>query len=94
MTEIKIVSTETSEQLSMVEVDEMTVAPNPSISSEVPASEPSSSVTVVQSLINLEEERTATDAEEEPEAAVNPSVISISKLVFLAIVALYFLVRL
>ena len=59
----------------MVEVDEVTVAPDPFIASEVPISKPSSSVAVVQPLINLEEEPVATDAEKELEAAVNPSTV-------------------
>ena len=45
--EIEIVSTETFEQSSMVKVDEVTAAPNPSIAFEVPISEPSSSVAVI-----------------------------------------------
>ena len=64
--EIEIVSAETSKQSF---VDEVTLA------SEVPVTEPSSSVAVVQPLIHLEEEPVATNAKEEPEAAVNPSAI-------------------
>ena len=58
-----------------MEVDEVTIAPDPSIASEVPVTKTSSSITVVHPLINLEEDPVATDAEEELEATVNPSPI-------------------
>ena len=67
--------TETFEQSSIVEMDVVTAALDPSIASEVPVSEPSSSVTIVQPLINLEEQLVATDAEEEPEATANPITV-------------------
>ena len=73
--EIKIVPTETSEQPFVVEVDKVTTTTNPSIAFKVPVSEPSSSVAIVQLLINLEEEPVATDAEEEPETAANPTAV-------------------
>ena len=73
--EIEMVSTETSEQLSVVEADEVTTTLDPSIDLEVPITEPSSSVVVIQPLINLEEEPIATDVEEELEATVNPSAV-------------------
>ena len=66
MVEIEISSIETFEQPSVVEVDEVTTAHDPSIVPEVPVTEPSSSVAAVQPLINLEEGPIATDAEEEP----------------------------
>ena len=56
-------------------MDEGTIAPNPSIAFKDPISEPSSRVVAVQPLINLEEEPVATDVEEEPEAAVNPTIV-------------------
>ena len=56
----------------MVKVDEVTVAPNPSIAFEVPVTKPSLSVEAIQLLINLEEELVAINTEEEPEDAVNP----------------------
>ena len=56
-------------------MDEVTATSDPSIDPEVPVTEPSLSVAVVQSLINLEKEPVATDAEEEPEFAADPSAI-------------------
>ena len=64
-----------SEKQLVVEVDEGTAAPNPPITSEDPISEPSSRVVVFQPLINLEEELVATNIEEEPETAVDPTVV-------------------
>ena len=75
MAQIGIVSTETSEQPYVVEANKVTAIPDPSIASKVPVSEPSSSVMVVQPLINLKEEPVVTNADEEPEVAVNPFVI-------------------
>ena len=75
MIEIEIVLTEISEQPSVVEVDEVTTALDPSIAYEVPVDEPSLSVTIFQPLINLEDEPMATDAEEEHGAAANPTAI-------------------
>ena len=72
--------TEASEQPSMVEVGEMTAAPDPSIASQDLASKPSSRVAVVQPLINLEEEPVAIDVKEESEAIINPIVIQVSNL--------------
>ena len=66
---------ETSKQSSVVEVGEVTTAPDPSIAPEVPITEPSSSVTAIQLLIDLEEEPIATDTKEEPEAASKPSIV-------------------
>ena len=71
--EIEMVQTEISKQPLVVEVDEMTATSDPSIALEVPVIQPSLRVAAVQSLINLEEELVATDDEEEPEAAANPS---------------------
>ena len=73
--EIEIVSAETSKQSSVVEVDEMTSALDPSITFKDPASKPSLRVMTVQLLINLKEEPVATDTEEEPEATINPTVV-------------------
>ena len=55
-TEIKISLAEPSKQPSVVEVGKVTTTPDPSIALEVPVTEPSLSVVVVQPLINLEEE--------------------------------------
>ena len=63
LAEIEILLAETCEQPSVVKVDEVTVALDPSIAPEVPVTEP---------IINLEEEPVATDTEEEAEAAANP----------------------
>ena len=93
MTEIEIVLTETSKQPSVVEVDEVTITPDPSIPFKVPISKPSLSVAVVQPVINLEEEPVAIDAKEELEAAAKPTTVLVSKLVFVTIVVFYFLVR-
>ena len=73
--EIKIVPTVTFEQSSNVEVDAMTAALDSSIAFNAPASEPSSKVTAVQRLINLEEEPIATNVEEDLKAAVNPTTV-------------------
>ena len=70
-TEIEISSAETSEQLSVVEVVEVTVTLDLSIAPKVPVAKLNSSVAAVQPLINLEEELIATDVEEEPEATAN-----------------------
>ena len=51
---IEISSAKNSEHPSVVEVDELTVAFDPSIAPEVPVTKPSSSVVAVQPLINLE----------------------------------------
>ena len=75
MEEIEILSVETSEQSFVIEMDEVTVAPDPPIAHEVPVTDPSSNVVVVQLLINLEEEPLATDVEEETEAAANYSAV-------------------
>ena len=64
--EIEISPAETFEQPSMVEVDELTATPDPSIAHEVLVTEPSSSVAAVQPLINLKEE---------PEIAANPFIV-------------------
>ena len=76
---IEIVSVEASEQQPTVEVDEGTVAPNPPITSEDPVSEPSSRVTAVRPLINLEEEPVATDVEE-CEVTVDPTALPASRI--------------
>ena len=77
--EIEIVSVEASEQQPTTEVDEGTVAPNPPITSEDPVSEPSSRVTDVRPLINLEEEPVATDVEE-CEVTVDPTALPASRI--------------
>ena len=59
----------------MVEVDKVTTTPYPLIAPEVHVNEPSSSVAVVQPLINLEEEPVSTNAEEELEAAANLTAV-------------------
>ena len=59
----------------MVKVGEEAAIPDPSITYEVLITEPSSSVTAVKPLINLEEEPVATDVEEEPKAAANLFVV-------------------
>ena len=74
MAEIEILLAKTSEQISVVEVVEVTVALNLSITPKVPITEPSLSVTAVQRLINLEEELVATNVEE-TEVVANLSVI-------------------
>ena len=58
----------------LLELDEVTATPDSSIAPKVPVSEPGLSVTVVQLLINLEEE---------PEVAANPTIVCVSRLVFL-----------
>ena len=73
--EIEISLAKTSEEPSMVEVGEVTTTPYPSILPKVSVTEPSSSFAAIQPLINLEEEPVATDVEEEPKAAANPSII-------------------
>ena len=72
-TEIEIFSVKTSKQM-VVEVVEVTVALDPSITPQVPVTEPSLSVAVVQPLINLEKESVATDVDEKTEAGATPSV--------------------
>ena len=66
---------EASEQPFVVEVDEMTATPDPSIASKDLASEPSSRFVTVQLLINLKEEPRATDVQEEPEGGINPTPV-------------------
>ena len=72
---IEIETVKASKQQPVVEVDKGTATPNPHVSSEDPASEPSSRVAVVQSLINLEEEPVATDVEEGLEAAIDLTTV-------------------
>ena len=78
--DIETVSTEAFEQEPVVELDEETVAPNLPLASEDLASELSSRVTIVKSLINLEEEPIATDVKKELEVTVDLTAIRITSL--------------
>ena len=69
--EIETVSAEASEQQPMIEVGEETTTPNLPLTSKDLASELSSSVVIVQLLINLKEEPVATDVEEELETVAD-----------------------
>ena len=74
-TKIETVQVEASGQQLVVEVDEETATPNPSLAFEDPASEQGSMVAAVQPFINLEEELVASDVEEEPKAVVDPTSV-------------------
>ena len=66
---------EAYEQQPALEVDEKTIAFNPSFIIEDPVSELNLEVTIMQQLINLEEEPVATNVEEEPKPIVDLTAI-------------------